>query len=100
MKQFCCTIMLLLSILVIPPILPAAMLGANMSTFHGTLKKITEISENYKIRIGEKDFTIPKSSRNLIKNARLMVGKRVTVTFQAKEKKIQSLKYFKAATRK
>ena len=100
MKRFCCAIILLVSIFIIPPSLPAAMLGADMSTFHGTLKKITEISENYKIRIGEKDFTIPRSNRNLIKNARLMVGKKVTVIYQAQDYRIQSLKYFKATTHK
>ena len=92
--------MLLANIFILPPTLPAAMLGADMSTFHGTLKKITEISGNYKIRIDEKEFTISKSSRNLINSARLMVGKKVTVTYQTQGQKIQSLKYFKSATYK
>ena len=100
MKRFCCALLLLINIFILPPILPAAMLAPNMSTFNGTLKKITETAEHYKIKIGDKDFQIAKDNRNLMKNAQLMVGKKVTVNYLVKGHKIQSLNYFKAATPK
>jgi len=81
-----------------PPILPAAMLGSDMSTFNGTLKKITETADHYKIKIGEKDFQIPKENHQLMKSAQLMVGKKVTINYLLKGQTIQSLKYFKAAS--
>ncbi len=100
MKKIYCVILLLICLFIMPSTLPAAILGSGMTTFNGTLKKITETATLYKIKIGDKDFQIPKNNRNLMKNAKMMVGKTVTITYQTKDHKIRSLRHFKAATSK
>ena len=103
MKRFIIALILVNGILFMTPwnFVSAAMLAPGHKTFHGTLTDIKEVKTHYEITINKQTFHILKQNKShLIKQARLLIAKKVSITYQTATKNVVSIWLSRKRTRK